>query len=25
MDSLGVDAAEAAVRALWQRCGGARS
>lgn len=25
MDSLGVDAAEAAVRALWERCGGARS
>ena len=25
MDSLGVDAAEAAVRALWKRCGGARS
>jgi hypothetical protein len=25
MDSLSVDAAEAAVRALWERFGGARS
>ncbi len=25
MDSLSVDAAEAAARALWERCGGARS